>query len=239
MIEHNTLVDILKMEAETGYLIIKKIYSEEVLFKLASPTMGIANGNIFISHSGQITLKIESFGHWKEIEWNKISIRSSILGSDVLASNVRYVCSSEHFNRFAMNFINLGVRTVCGCRHGKTINDRIVAVDVSYPNISRLRGCVVVRECEDIDCACWKVSCHTLSTRSLLGEEAIWDYIKNWSVDNKVKIPALDSVLLDFDIGYAGKEKRYSSQKLIDRKKNKISSMKGMSLEQIRKEYYK
>lgn len=239
MIEQNALVEILKMEVEIGYLIIKKVYSDEVLFRLVNPTMGIANGNIFISHSRQVALKIESFGHWKEIEWNKISIRSSILGSDAFAENVRYVCSSEHFNRFATNFINLGLRTVCGCKNGRTINDRIVAVDVSYPDIPRLRGCVVVRECEDLDCACWRVSCHTLSTWPLFGEEAIWDYIKNWAIDNRVKIPVLDNILLDFDIGYAGKEQRYTSQKSIDRKKNKISSMKGMTLDEIKKAYYK
>ena len=239
MIEQNALVEILKMEVEVGYLINKKVYPDEVLFRLVNHTMGIANGKIFISHSGHASLKIESFGQWKEIEWNKINIRSSILGSDVFAENVRYICSSEHFNRFAVNFISVGVRTVCGCKNTRTINDRIVAIDASYPEIPRLRGCVVVRECEDLDCACWQVSSHTLSTKFLSGEEAIWGYIKNWAVKNKVKIPTLENILLDFDIGYAGKAQHYTSKKAIDRKKNKISSMKGMSLDEIKKSYYK
>jgi len=161
--EQNTLIEILKPEVEAGYLLIKKTYSDEVSFKLLKPSMGIDNGKMCISKKGVIDLKIQSFRNWNEIEWDGISIQSSIRSSEVLAENVRYVCSPDHFNKYALNFISLGVRTVCGCKKPRTINDRIVAVDVRYPDIPRLRGCVVVRECEDIDCACWKVSCHTLS----------------------------------------------------------------------------
>lgn len=239
MTEQNTLIEILKPEVESGYLLIKKTYSDEVSFKLLKPTMGIDNGKMFISKKGIVDLKIQSFRNWSEIEWDGISIQSSIRTSEVLAENVRYVCSPDLFNRYALNFISLGVRTVCGCKSSRTINDRIVAVDVSYPDIPRLRGCVVVRECEDIDCACWKISCHTLSTWPLLGEDAIWDYVRNWAVDNRVKIPKIDNLMLDFDIGASGMEQSHTSRAAIERKKNKISSLKGMTLEQIKKEYYK
>ncbi len=237
--EQNTLIEILKPEIESGYLLIKKAYSDEVCFKLLKPTMGIDSGKMFISKKGAIDLKIQSFRNWSEIEWDGVSVQSSIRTSEVLAENVRYVCSPDHFNRYALNFIGLGVRTVCGCKKSRTINDRIVAVDVSYPDIPRLRGCVVVRECEDIDCACWKISCHTLSTWPLLGEEAIWDYVRNWAVDNRVKIPNIDNLMSDFDIGASGVEHSYTSRAAIERKKNKISGLKGMTLEQIKKEYYK
>ncbi|RDL42768.1 hypothetical protein DN730_17635 [Marinomonas piezotolerans] len=239
MIEQNTLIEILKPEVESGYLLIKKTYSDEVSFRLTKPFMGLANGKIYLSERGKVELKVESFGTWREVEWNKASISSSILASDILAENVRYVCSPDHFNRYALNFISLGVKTVCGCKNPRTINDRIVAVDVSYPDIPRLRGCVVVRECEDLDCACWKISSHTLSTWPLMGEKAIWDYVNKWAVENRVKIPNLDNVMLDFDIGASRIEQRYTSNKAIERKKNKVSSLKGMSLEQIKREYYK
>ncbi|WP_133565016.1 hypothetical protein [Marinomonas communis] len=239
MEQNNTLIEILRPEVESGYLLIKKTYSDEVSFKLLKPKMGIDNAKIFISPKGVIDLKIQSFRNWREIEWDGISIQSSIRTSEVLAENVRYVCSPDFFNRYARNYISLGVRTVCGCKNSRTINDRIVAVDVSYPDIPRLRGCVVVRECEDIDCACWKISSHTLSTSSLLSEDAIWDYVRKWAVENRVKIPNIDNLLLDFDIGASGNEQIYTSRAAIERKKNKISSLKGMTLEQIKKVYYK
>mgnify|MGYP000058896733 CR=1 FL=1 len=57
--------------------------------------------------------------------------------------------------------------------------------------------------------------------------------------DKKVKIPSIDNIMLDFDIGASGTDQRYTSQAAIERKKKKISDLKGMTLEQIRTEYYK
>lgn len=50
---------------------------------------------MFISPKGVIDLKIQSFRNWREIEWDGISIQSSIRTSEVLAENVRYVCSPD------------------------------------------------------------------------------------------------------------------------------------------------
>lgn len=235
----NPLIDILKPEVDSGYILIKKEYLDEVSFKILKPIMGIDNGKIYISNKGSIDLKIQSFGNWSEIKWDRRSVQSSIRTSEILAEYVRYVCSPNHFNRHVLNYISLGVRTVCSCKSSRTINDRIVAVDVSYPDIPRLRGCVVVRECEDIDCARWRVSSHTLSTESLLGEDAIWYYIKNWALDNRVKIPNIDSLILDFDIGTSKGERIYTSRAAIERTRKKISALKGLTLEEIKNEYYK
>ncbi len=68
--EQNTLIEILKPEVESGYLLIKKTYPDEVSFKLLKPTMGVDSGKMFISNKGVIDLKIQSFRNWSEIEWD-------------------------------------------------------------------------------------------------------------------------------------------------------------------------
>ncbi len=226
------LHSILTPEIDDGQIIVTAMDDFDVFFDIAKPFAGFACGKVWIDDHDTLNLSVFSGHEAVSIPWHKDGVIASIRRSKAFTSNVKRLYAPKNFvDGFAEHVLLL---PQCTCVNPPSTLKRLLAVDLSYPQIRRERGMVTTEQCMSEDCKRWRIQTHVLDGRrcndlaDLRAQLISACKIIGASIPNQV-----DSIHTSLGI----KHKKHAfgtSRRSIEAKKKKIAALKGKTLNEIK-----
>lgn len=227
------LVDLLKPEVNSNIIRIVKCLEVDVIFDITTPFAGFTGGRLSFNENSFVELVVVSMGESITLPWDRGGVISSIERSKAFENNVKKLCAPTAFCNSNLPFIPMiQNKTTCTCEESIKVNKRLLAVDLSFPQISRQRGMITTGQCSNSFCQKWEISTFTLDARNINTR-----YDLTLLVDELCRLEGLvlnydtilDSVNMTFKKYAVGTSKR---QRAITQ--NEISKFKGLNLEEIK-----
>lgn len=148
-------------------------------------------------------------------------IVSSIQNSEKFKSLVREKNNPKYF--FSSNAALLKGLDRCQCENAAEMNHRLIAFDLSYPEVQRQRGVLIAIQC--YDCNQWFLQPFYADSYNLKGSAALNDYVVKYFDSSHIHVPPFCSII----DGPAAQYKVYSpytSARQIEENRNKILALK-------------
>lgn len=230
----NQLRALLQSDIANKWIDVRKDYDNVIEFTLAKPIFDYGLGRIKRNNDGEIELTILSYDKTLDIEWNGHSAYESICTS----YKVKYLCSADKFCHTSLSILRGTLGLGCGCEQSNLTHKQVVAIDLDYLEIPRKRGVVVVGKCMNNDCGRWRFDEFAIAVEYLKSKYEIMNAVSLWCDAIGVRLPNNKSIVDSYGVsnkGYFGS----TGKRTKEAEKKKISNMKDMSLDEMKKYYYK
>ena len=228
------LVELLKPEISLNFIEIVRCLEFDVVFDIKISFAGFTGGRLSLNENSLVELVVVLSGKNIILPWDGVGVISSIERSKAFENTVRKSCTPTAFCDSNIPLLPMySNRTACTCSESQKINQRLIAIDLSFPQISRHRGIIIVEQCSNTFCKKWSVSTFTLDARKVNTLNSLKSLVEELCQLQGILLPNYNSILDSVTF----KHKKYAvrtskRQKAITQ--NKISALKGLTLEEIK-----
>ncbi|MGO2234605.1 MAG: hypothetical protein ACTH5B_11075 [Marinomonas sp.] len=210
-----------------GAIEVRSVEGHDFRFVLKQQLLMLSQGVVHSNDKGDLkigfVIKRQGNRNTEKIsfKFDGKGIVSSIQNSEKFKSLVRETNTAKYF--FSSNAALLKGLDRCQCENTTEMNHRLIAFDLSYPEIQRQRGGLITIQC--YDCNQWFLQPFYADTYSLKGSAALNDYVVKYFASSHIHVPPFSSII----DGPAAQYKFYSpytSARQIEENRKKILALK-------------
>ena len=219
--------ELLVDDIEGGAIEVKSAEGYDFRFVLKKQLLMLSQGVMYLNERDELEIGFVIERPYKtssekvSFKFDGMGVVSSILSSEIFKALVRETNTPKAFCESLGK--TYGGLVSCQCVGQKQKNHKLLGFDLSYPEIPRKRGCLVVIQCDS--CDCWFFEPFVAETLNIRGIDALREYILTTFGSSNINLPSFkalnDEPTHDYKV-----YPPYSSYRQIEERRKKILQLK-------------